>query len=155
MASDVVIKRFLKGRTLTTMSTSFFVCCFVVSLIVNMKDNAAMIVSRLFKTGRCRGMRLTFSSFFVFVLIKKVVLSVTKVVFTRPIFHLAGAPRRIVPRTMTCFHVCVKKAFLFMAFGDVVSVLQNINRSIHPVLFVLVAAILGVTFSLLFVLMFG
>lgn len=152
---SVIVGQFLGKQALAAVSASFFLYYFIISLVIGVGSGITVVVSQYFGARQYDKVQQAFSSFFIFMLIAGVILSLLGIVFARPMFELTRTPEDVIPLAVSYFRVYIAGTFLFVTFNSILSILRGIGDSIRPMLFVLITAILNILLDLLFIIRFG
>ena len=96
-----------------------------------------------------------FSSFFIFMLVAGILISITGIIFAEPLFRLSNTPEEIIPAAVSYFQIYIGGTFLFVTFNSIISILRGMGESVKPMVFILISTLLNISLDLLFILLFG
>lgn len=154
ITDSIIVGQFLGKEALAAVSASFFIYYFIVSLVIGVGSGTTVVVSQLFGAKQYQKVQLAFSSFFIFMLIGGVILSITGIIFAEPIFRLTNTPEEVIPQAVAYFRIYIGGTFLFVTFNSIISILRGVGESVRPMLFILTTTVLNIAFDLLFILVF-
>lgn len=154
ITDSIIVGQFLGKEALAAVSASFFIYYFIVSLVIGVGSGTTVVVSQLFGAKQYQKVQLAFSSFFIFMLIGGVILSITGIIFAEPIFRLTNTPEEVIPQAVAYFRIYIGGTFLFVTFNSIISILRGVGESVRPMLFILTTTVLNIAFDLLFILIF-
>ena len=155
ITDSIIVGQFLGKEALAAVSASFFIYYFIISFAIGVGSGTTVVISQLYGAKEYQKIQLAFSSFFIFMLVAGVVLSITGIIFAEPIFHLMNTPEEVIPQTVAYFQIYIGGTFLFMTFNSIISILRGMGESIRPMVFIFITAILNIVFDLLFILVFN
>ena len=155
ITDSIIVGQFLGKEALAAVSASFFIYYFIISFAIGVGSGTTVVISQLYGAKEYQIIQLAFSSFFIFMLVAGVVLSITGIIFAEPIFHLMNTPEEVIPQAVAYFQIYIGGTFLFMTFNSIISILRGMGESIRPMVFIYITAILNIVFDLLFILVFN
>lgn len=155
VTDSIIVGKFLGKEALAAVSASFFIYFFVISLIIGVGSGTSVVISQLFGAKQFDKVQRAFSSFFIFMLVAGILLSITGIIFAEAIFRLTHTPPEIIPLAVSYFKIYIGGTFLFVTFNSILSILRGVGDSLRPMLFIGITTLLNVLFDLLFILGFG
>ncbi|MDO4755098.1 MAG: MATE family efflux transporter [Parabacteroides sp.] len=154
ITDSVIVGQFIGKEALAAVSASFFIYYFIISFAIGAGSGTTVVISQLFGAKQYQQVQLAFSSFFIFMMISGVVLSLAGIILAEPIFIMMNTPPEVIPEAVAYFRIYIGGTFLFMTFNSVISILRGMGESIRPMVFILITAILNILLDLLFILVF-
>ncbi len=154
ITDSIIVGQFLGKEALAAVSASFFIYYFIISLVIGVGSGTTVVVSQLFGAKQYQKVQLAFSSFFIFMLIGGVILSIAGIIFAEPVFRLTNTPEEVIPQAVAYFRIYIGGTFLFVTFNSIISILRGVGESVRPMLFIMLTTILNIAFDLLFILVF-
>lgn len=154
ITDSIIVGQFLGKEALAAVSASFFIYYFIISLIIGVGSGTTVVISQLFGAKKYGEVQRAFSSFFIFMLITGIILSITGIVFAESIFRLTHTPEEIIPEAVSYFKIYIGGTFLFVTFNSVLSILRGIGDSTRPMIFILISTVLNIILDLLFIVVF-
>ena len=133
---------------------SFFIYYFIISLVIGVGSGTTVVISQLFGAKQYQKVQLAFSSFFIFMLVGGIILSIAGIIFAEPVFRLTNTPEEVIPQAVAYFRIYIGGTFLFVTFNSIISILRGVGESVRPMLFILITTVLNIAFDLLFILVF-
>ena len=153
VTDSVIVGQFLGKEALAAVS-AFFIYYFIISFVIGVGSGTSVVISQLFGAKQFQKVQLAFSSFFIFMLVGGVILSITGIIFAEPVFRLTNTPEEVIPQAVAYFRIYIGGTFLFVTFNSIISILRGVGESVRPMIFILITTILNILLDLLFILVF-
>ena len=154
ITDSIIVGQFLGKEALAAVSASFFIYYFIISLVIGVGSGTTVVISQLFGAKQYQKVQLAFSSFFIFMLVGGIILSIAGIIFAEPVFRLTNTPEEVIPQAVASFRIYIGGTFLFVTFNSIISILRGVGESVRPMLFILITTVLNIAFDLLFILVF-
>ncbi len=154
ITDSIIVGQFLGKEALAAVSASFFIYYFIISLVIGVGSGTTVGISQLFGAKQYQKVQLAFSSFFIFMLVGGIILSIAGIIFAEPVFRLTNTPEEVIPQAVAYFRIYIGGTFLFVTFNSIISILRGVGESVRPMLFILITTVLNIAFDLLFILVF-
>ena len=154
ITDSIIVGQFLGKEALAAVSASFFIYYFIISLVIGVGIGTTVVISQLFGAKQYQKVQLAFSSFFIFMLVGGIILSIAGIIFAEPVFRLTNTPEEVIPQAVAYFRIYIGGTFLFVTFNSIISILRGVGESVRPMLFILITTVLNIAFDLLFILVF-
>ena len=154
ITDSIIVGQFLGKEALAAVSASFFIYYFIISLVIGVGSGTTVVISQLFGAKQYQKVQLAFSSFFIFMLVGGIILSIAVIIFAEPVFRLTNTPEEVIPQAVAYFRIYIGGTFLFVTFNSIISILRGVGESVRPMLFILITTVLNIAFDLLFILVF-
>lgn len=154
ITDSIIVGQFLGKEALAAVSASFFIYYFIISFVIGVGSGTTVVISQLFGARQYQKVQLAFSSFFIFMLVGGVLLSIAGIIFAEPVFRLTNTPEEVIPQAVAYFRIYIGGTFLFVTFNSIISILRGVGESVRPMLFILITTVLNIAFDLLFILVF-
>ena len=154
ITDSIIVGQFLGKEALAAVSASFFIYYFIISLVFGVGSGTTVVISQLFGAKQYQKVQLAFSSFFIFMLVGGIILSIAGIIFAEPVFRLTNTPEEVIPQAVAYFRIYIGGTFLFVTFNSIISILRGVGESVRPMLFILITTVLNIAFDLLFILVF-
>lgn len=155
VTDSIIVGQFLGKEALAAVSASFFIYYFIISLVIGVGSGTSVIVSQFFGAKQYDKVQRAFSSFFIFMLVAGIALSIAGIIFAEPIFRLTNTPEEVIPEAVAYFKIYIGGTFLFVTFNSIISILRGVGESVRPMLFILITTVLNIVLDLLFIVSFG
>ncbi len=155
ITDSIIVGQFLGKEALAAVSASFFIYYFIISLVIGIGSGVSVVVSQYFGARQYKMVQRAFSSFFIFMLVSGIILSIVGIIFAEPIFRLTNTPAEVIPEAVKYFKIYIGGTFLFVTFNSIVSILRGIGESNRPMIFILISTLLNVVLDVLFIVGFG
>lgn len=154
ITDSIIVGQFLGKEALAAVSASFFIYYFIISLVIGVGSGTTVVISQLFGAKQYQKVQLAFSSFFIFMLVGGIILSIAGIIFAEPVFRLTNTPEEVILQAVAYFRIYIGGTFLFVTFNSIISILRGVGESVRPMLFILITTVLNIAFDLLFILVF-
>ncbi len=155
VTDSVIVGQLLGKEALAAVSASFFIYYFIVSFVIGIGSGTSVVISQFFGAGEYDKVQRAFSSFFIFMLVAGVALSIAGIIFAEPIFRLTNTPEDVIPGAVAYFRIYIGGTFLFVTFSSSISILRGVGESLRPMIFIFITTVLNVALDLLFIAVFG
>lgn len=154
VTDSVIVGQFLGKEALAAVSASFFIYYFIISLVIGIGSGTSVVISQLFGAKQFDNVQRAFSSFFIFMLVAGVLLSIVGIIFAEPVFRLTQTPEDVIPDAVAYFRIYIGGTFLFVTFNSILSILRGVGESVRPMLFIGITTLLNIALDLLFIVRF-
>ena len=154
VTDSVIVGQFLGKEALAAVSASFFIYYFIISLVIGIGSGTTVVISQFYGAKRFDELQKAFSSFFIFMLVAGVLVSIIGIIFAEPMFRLTNTPEEVIPQAVLYFRIYVGGTFLFVTFNSIISILRGVGESVRPMLFILLTTVLNVILDLVFIAVF-
>lgn len=152
LTDSIIVGQFLGKEALAAVSASYFIYYFVISLVIGIGSGTTVVISQLYGAKQYAKVQLAFSSFFIFMLVAGIALSIAGIIFAEPLFRMTRTPEEVIPQAVSYFRIYIGGTFLFVTFNSIISILRGVGESIRPMIFILITTVLNVLLDLLFIL---
>ena len=98
VTDSVIVGQFLGKESLAAVSASFFIYYFIISLVIGIGSGTSVVISQFFGAKEFDKVQKAFSSFFIFMLVSGVLLSIAGIIFAEPMFRLTNTPEDVIPQ---------------------------------------------------------
>ena len=144
ITDSIIVGQFLGKEALAAVSASFFIYYFIISLVIGVGSGTTVVISQLFGAKQYQKVQLAFSSFFIFMLVGGIILSIAGIIFAEPVFRLTNTPEEVIPQAVAYFRIYIGGTFLFVTFNSIISILRGVGESVRPMLFILITTVLNI-----------
>ena len=151
LTDSIIVGQFLGKEALAAVSASYFIYYFVISLVIGIGSGTTVVISQLYGAKQYAKVQLAFSSFFIFMLVAGIALSIAGIIFAEPLFRMTRTPEEVIPQAVSYFRIYIGGTFLFVTFNSIISILRGVGESIRPMVFILITTVLNVLLDLLFI----
>lgn len=155
LTDSVIVGQFLGKEALAAVSASFFIYYFIISLVIGIGSGTSVVVSQFFGAKQYEKVQRAFSSFFIFMLIAGVLLSIGGIIFAETIFKITQTPVEVIPEAVAYFRIYIGGTFLFVTFNSIISILRGVGESVRPMIFILITTLLNIALDILFIVVCG
>ena len=117
VTDSVIVGQFLGKESLAAVSASFFIYYFIISLVIGIGSGTSVVISQFFGAKEFDKVQKAFSSFFIFMLVAGVLLSIAGIIFAEPMFRLTNTPEDVIPQAVAYFRIYVGGTFLSLSIA--------------------------------------
>ena len=107
VTDSVIVGQFLGKEALAAVSASFFIYYFIISLVIGIGSGTTVVISQFYGAKRFDKLQKAFSSFFIFMLVAGVLLSIIGIIFAEPMFRITNTPEEVIPQAVLYFRIYV------------------------------------------------
>jgi putative MATE family efflux protein len=154
ITDSIIVGQFLGKQSFAAVSASYFIYYFVISFVIGIGSGATVVVSQFFGAKQYEKVQRSFSTFFIFMLIGGVILSIAGIIFARPLFLLTKTPADVIPEAVAYFRIYIGGTFVFVTFNSILSILRGVGESMRPMNLILTTTIINIVLDLLFIVVF-
>ena len=154
IVDSVVVGNFVGSDALAAVGASYPVTFLFIAVATGASIGCSVVISQFFGAKEFDKVQKAFSSFFIFMLVAGVLLSIAGIIFAEPMFRLTNTPEDVIPQAVAYFRIYVGGTFLFVTFNSIISILRGVGESVRPMLFILLTTILNIALDLLFIVVF-
>ena len=144
LTDSIIVGQFLGKEALAAVSASFFHYYFIISLIIGIGSGTTVVISQLYGAKAYDKLQKAFSTFFLFMLVAGLLLSILGIIFAKPIFQMTNTPEDVLPQAVAYFRIYIGGTFLFVTFNSIISILRGMGESIRPMLLILLTTVLNI-----------
>ena len=105
IADSIIVGQFLGKEALAAVSASFFTYYFIISFVIGIGSGITVVVSQYYGAKQYEMVQRAFSSFFIFMLVAGILISITGIIFAEPLFRLSNTPEEIIPAAVSYFQI--------------------------------------------------
>ena len=121
LTDSIIVGQFLGKEALAAVSASFFHYYFIISLIIGIGSGTTVVISQLYGAKAYDKLQKAFSTFFLFMLVAGLLLSILGIIFAKPIFQMTNTPEDVLPQAVAYFRIYIGGTFLFVTFNSIIS----------------------------------
>ena len=152
IVDSIIVGRVLGKEALAAVSASFFIYYFIISLVIGIGSGTTVVISQYFGARQFENVQKAFSSFFIFMLIAGVVLSISGIIFAEQLFRLTNTPEDVIPDAVSYFKIYIGGTFLFVTFNSIISILRGLGEALRPMWFIFITTMLNIVLDFIFIL---
>ncbi|MDD2437312.1 MAG: MATE family efflux transporter [Massilibacteroides sp.] len=152
ITDSIIVGQFLGKEALAAISASFFIYYFIISLVIGIGSGTSVVVSQYFGAHEYDKVQGAFSSFFLFMLVTGIILSIGGIIFAESVFRLTNTPEEVIPQAVSYFKIYIGGTFLFVTFNSIISILRGIGESLKPMMFIFITTVINILLDLVFIL---
>ncbi len=154
IVDSAIVGNYIGKEALAAVGASFPIIFTLISLIIGVASGAMVVISQYYGAKDIEKVKRTIDTFYIFVFISSIVISVVGVLFSEQIFKLMQLPEDILPQAKTYFNIYVLGMISFFGFNGTSAVLRGLGDSKTPLYFMIISTIINIGLDLLFVIVF-
>lgn len=154
IVDSAVVGNFIGKEALAAVGASFPIIFTLISLIIGVASGAMIVISQYYGAKDIERVKRTIDTFYIFVFIASILISIIGVLYSERIFRLMQLPEDIIPQAKTYFNIYVLGMISFFGFNGTSAVLRGLGDSKTPLYFLILATLINIGLDLLFVIVF-
>lgn len=154
MVDSIVVGRFVGKNALAAVGTSFSLINFITLLIIGLCIGSSIVISQYYGAEDYRRLKRVISTSSIFILIITIILTVTTLLFAKPLLILIKTPVEILEDSTLYIKITFSGLIFVSLYNAMASLLRAIGDSKTPLYFLIVACILNIILDLVFVINF-
>ncbi len=155
VVDSIVVGNYIGKEALAAVGASFPFIFTLVSLVIGVAVGATIIISQYFGAKNIPKVRQTIDTLFIIMFFASILITVTGITISGPVFRLTGLPKEILPLAEDYFDVYMLGSVFFFGFNSISAILRGLGDSRTPLYFLIISTLLNVALDLVFVLAFG
>lgn len=154
IVDSIIVGNFIGKEALAAVGASFPIIFTLISLIIGVASGAMIVISQYFGAKDIERVRRTIDTFYIFIFVASIFISVIGIYFSEDIFRLIDLPADVVPQATTYLRIYLLGMVAFFGFNGTSAVLRGLGDSKTPLYFLIVSTLFNIAFDLLFVVVF-
>ena len=154
MADSIIVGKFVGADALASIGACSSVIYLLFSLFLGLSAGIGVVISQHFGAGDGRSVRRGIANSVYILLAASCLLTLTGVIFARPILTILGTPSEIMQDAAAYFQITSAGIIAVAFYNGISSILRALGDSRTPLIFLALAALLNVGLDLLFVTVF-
>ena len=154
VVDSIVVGNVLGKGALAAVGASFPVIFVLISLLLGISSGITVVVSQYFGAKQYDNVVKAINTFYVFIFLASLLMSVLGVYFSRDIFIALRLPAEIMDEAVDYLHIYLGGLIFMFAFYGTNAILRGMGDSRTPLYFTIFSTILNIALDLLFVMVF-
>lgn len=155
MVDSIVVGKFVGKEALAAVGSSFMLMNFFSAIIIGLCMGTSVVLSQYFGAGDYIKLRKSISTAFIFMLLLTIVMSITTIIFTKPMLIIMKTPEEILSSSTHYLQIIFGGLIFTLLFNFSSAVLRSLGDSKTPLYFLILASIINIILDLLFVINFN
>ncbi|HOX77659.1 MAG TPA: MATE family efflux transporter [Bacteroidales bacterium] len=155
LINSIIVGQFVGKEALAAVGASFPMIFTLISLVIGIAIGATIIISQYFGAKDMRNVLRAIDTLLVFTLLASVVVTITGILISKPIFRLIELPEEVFPLAVSYFNIYMLGLVFAFGFNSIAAILRGMGDSKTPLYFLVISTLLNIGLDLLFVLGFG
>ena len=152
---DAIIVGNIVGKVaLAAVGASFPVIFLLVSLIMGLGMGASVMISQFYGAKQMDKLKATIETFYFFLAIGCVVVTVAGIAFAEPILNLMNTPPEMLQPAKSYMVIFFSGMIFLFGFNGISAILRGLGDSKTPLYFLIVSTVINIGLDLLFVAVF-
>jgi putative MATE family efflux protein len=149
--NSIVVGNFIGKQALAAVGASFPLLFTLISLVIGVGIGATIIIAQYFGAKDIKNVVRTIDTLFIFMFFASILVTLTGVLLSKPIFKLIELPADILPYAVDYFNIYMLGSVFFFGFNSITAILRGMGDSKTPLYFLIISTILNITLDLFFV----
>ena len=103
VTDSVIVGQFSRERVVGGGIGFLLHLLLIISLVIGIGSGTSVVISQFFGAKEFDKVQKAFSSFFIFMLVAGVLLSIAGIIFAEPMFRLTNTPEDVIPQAVALF----------------------------------------------------
>lgn len=155
VADSMIVGNYIGKEALAAVGASFPVIFVMISLLIGISSGISVVISQYYGAKQFGNVVKAINTFYVFIFITSIVLSILGVYFARDIFVYLSLPAEILEDATNYLQIYLGGLFVMFGFFGTNAILRGMGDSKTPLYFTIVSTVLNIALDLVFVLYFG
>ncbi len=155
MVDSIVVGKFVGKEALAAVGSSFMLMNFFSAIIIGLCMGTSVVLSQYFGAGDYTKLRKSISTAFIFMLLLTIIMSLTTIIFTKPMLMIMKTPKEILSSSTNYLQIIFGGLIFTFLFNFSSAVLRSVGDSKTPLYFLILASIINIILDLLFVINFN
>ncbi|SHJ75838.1 putative efflux protein, MATE family [Clostridium amylolyticum] len=155
MVDSIVVGKFVGKEALAAVGSSFMLMNFFSAIIIGLCMGTSVVLSQYFGAGDYTKLRKSISTAFIFMLLLTIIMSLTTIIFTKPMLIIMKTPKEILNSSTNYLQIIFGGLIFTFLFNFSSAVLRSVGDSKTPLYFLILASIINIILDLLFVINFN
>lgn len=155
MVDSIVVGKFVGKEALAAVGSSFMLMNFFSAIIIGLCMGTSVVLSQYFGAEDYTKLRKSISTAFIFMLLLTTIMSLTTIIFTKPMLMIMKTPKEILSSSTNYLQIIFGGLIFTFLFNFSSAVLRSVGDSKTPLYFLILASIINIILDLLFVINFN
>lgn len=155
MVDSIVVGKFVGKEALAAVGSSFMLMNFFSAIIIGLCMGTSVVLSQYFGAEDYTKLRKSISTAFIFMLLLTIIMSLTTIIFTKPMLMIMKTPKEILNSSTNYLQIIFGGLIFTFLFNFSSAVLRSVGDSKTPLYFLILASIINIILDLLFVINFN
>jgi len=155
MVDSIVVGKFVGKEALAAVGSSFMLMNFFSAIIIGLCMGTSVVLSQYFGAGDYTKLRKSISTAFIFMLLLTIIMSLTTIIFTKPMLMIMKTPKEILNSSTNYLQIIFGGLIFTFLFNFSSAVLRSVGDSKTPLYFLILASIINIILDFLFVINFN
>lgn len=155
VVDSIVVGRFIGVEALAAVGASFPVLFVLISLLMGISSGITVVVSQYFGAKNYDNVVKAINTFFVFIFIASIIMSLLGIYFARDIFVALNLPADVINPAVDYLRIYLAGMIFMFGFYGTNAILRGLGDSKTPLYFTIFSTIANVVLDLVFVIYFG
>lgn len=155
VVDSYVVGRFISKEALAAVGASFPVIWVLISLLIGIATGISIIISQFYGAKQYDNVNKAINTFYFFILISSLVITVLGIYFARDIFMMLKLPAELIEPATSYLHIYMAGTIFTFGFFGTMAILRGLGDSKTPLYFTIISTLLNVLLDFAFVLWFN
>ncbi len=155
VVDSIIVGNYIGKEALAAVGASFPVIFVTISLIIGISTGISVVISQYFGAKEFDSVVKAINTFYAFIFVASIVLSLFGVYFARDIFVALKLPADVLNDAVDYLQIYLGGLILMFAFYGTNAILRGMGDSKTPLYFTIFSTLLNIVLDLVFVIVFG
>ncbi len=155
VVDSIVVGRAIGKEALAAVGANFPFIFALISFVVGIAIGSTVVISQFFGAKKMAEVKRAIDTLYIFMFFAALVVTLSGILFARPIFRLIDLPPDVLPDAVAYFRVYALGFVFFFGYQGTSAIMRGLGDSKTPFYFLGGSTMLNIALDLLFVLVFG
>ncbi len=154
IADTIIVGNFIGKEALAAVGASFPIFYTLIALVIGIGSGGTILISQYFGAKDINKVQKSIETIFIVLFIASIIVSIIGFFCAKDIFLLLNTGADVLPDAIKYFKIYMLGMVAFFGFNGISSVLRGLGDSKTPLYFLVVATIINVILSIVFIVVF-
>lgn len=154
IADTIIVGKFIGKEALAAVGASFPIFYTLIALVIGIGSGGTVLISQYFGAKDHIKVQRSIETIFIILFGASIIVSIIGFFFTEEIFTLLNTGQDVIPDAIIYFKIYMFGMIAFFGFNGISSVLRGLGDSKSPLYFLILATVINIVLSIVFVVVF-
>lgn len=154
IADTIIVGKFIGKEALAAVGASFPIFYTLIALVIGIGSGGTILISQYFGAKDINKVQRSIETIFILLFAASIIVSFIGFVYAEDIFSLLNTGEDVMPDAIKYFKIYMLGMIAFFGFNGISSVLRGLGDSKTPLYFLVVATLVNILLSIIFVVIF-
>lgn len=151
VTDSIIVGKFLGKEALAAVGASFPIIFLLISFIIGIASGSTIIIAQYFGAKNNVKVLRTIDTLYIFLFFASLLVMVTGIAFSGPIFRLIKLPANLIPDAVLYLNVYLSGSIFFFGFNGTSAILRGLGDSKTPLYFLIISTVANIFLDILFI----